>query len=97
VRRDCRRHPRHEGLARLVGRIEQAPGVDPSWHTPDLSRTERTAFVSRFVIEDVQLSFLTTLMSFGAPRVSAEDELQLELYFPQDDATERACIELAPA
>ena len=38
---------------------------------------------------------LTTLMTFSAPQTVAEDELQLELYFPHDEATEAACVALA--
>ncbi len=95
VQRDCLRHPNHAGLAELLVRIQGAPGVSAAWRSPDLSGDERAAFAFCFELGGLELRFLTTLMVFNAPRTASDDELQIELYFPQDEETERACAALA--
>lgn len=39
---------------------------------------------------EIELSFFTTLTTFGTPRDVTLDELCLELFFPADDLTESA-------
>jgi transcriptional regulator with XRE-family HTH domain len=46
---------------------------------------------------DGELSLFTTLTTFGTPRDVTLDELAVELFYPADDATERALRGVAPA
>ena len=48
-------------------------------------------------VGDGELSLFTTLTTFGTPQDVTLDELAVELFFPADDATERALRGLDPA
>jgi transcriptional regulator with XRE-family HTH domain len=49
----------------------------------------------RLLVGDAELSLFTTLTTFGTPRDITLDELAVELFFPADDATERALRSVA--
>jgi transcriptional regulator with XRE-family HTH domain len=51
----------------------------------------------RLTMGDAELSLFTTLTTFGTPRDVTLDELALELFYPADDATERALRGALPA
>ncbi|WP_436794233.1 helix-turn-helix domain-containing protein [Actinospongicola halichondriae] len=46
--------------------------------------------------DGIELSMFTTLTTFGTPRDVTLDELAVELFFPADDATDRALVRARP-
>lgn len=94
VQREHLHHPHDEGLRALLDAILAAPGVPKDWRRPDFARGDRAVYPVRFVTGGLQLSFFTTVLRFQAPQNVTLDELQIEGWYPLDDATEQACMAL---
>lgn len=95
LHREALEQPTDEGLAALSRSLFEYPGVPQAWRQPDVSTPSEPTLTLRMRRDDLELSFLTTLTVFNAPQSVALEDLRLESYFPLDDATERACRELA--
>lgn len=90
-----RRHD--DGLRSLLSGLMRYEGVPPQWRTPDFESPSEPTLCVRFNHAGVQLGFLVTLTVFQAPQNVSLEELQIESYFPLDDATEQVCRALAAA
>ncbi len=78
-----------EQLAALLAEVEDYPNVRrlANGDQPD----EAPLLVPlRLQAGDGELSLFTTLTTFGTPRDVTLDELAVELFFPEDDATDHA-------
>ena len=82
-------------LAELLRSLFDYPDVPAAWRHPDFTAPSEPVVTLRVRKDDLELAFLTTLTSFSAPGNVTLDELRIESYFPLDEATERACGELA--
>ena len=78
----------------LLNDLLGAPDIPDSWRTYDLSQGSEGSLNLRFQVNDQVLSFVTTVMSFQAPQNITLEEIQIESYFPSDQATEKACLQL---
>lgn len=80
------------GLIELEHEVLAYPNVAALRGQPDISHWDEPPLLVPFVLDagDIELSFFTTLTTFGTPRDVTLDELCLELFFPADDTTENA-------
>jgi transcription regulator MmyB-like protein len=82
-------------LSALLARALSYPGVPPEWRQPDFADEVNGTVVVGLRRGDLDLSFLTTVTTFSAPRAVAVEELRIESAFPLDEATRLACERLA--
>lgn len=95
LHRDVLLAPFDARLSALLTRALSYPGVPPDWRQPDFV-DEMTGTVTVCLRRgELDLSFLTAVTTFSAPRAVAVEELRIESAFPLDDATRLACERLA--
>lgn len=75
-----------ESLAALLEEVRTYPNVAA---LPGRTPESDPALVLTVDMADPDLSFFTTLTTFGTPRDITLDELMIELFYPADDATAR--------
>jgi transcriptional regulator with XRE-family HTH domain len=81
----------------LLDEILSYPGVPARWRTRELD-TAPSLLLTTVLRRDAQeLSFFSTITTFGTPRDVTIDELHIECCFPMDDATTEFCRALARA
>lgn len=97
LHRESLARPADAALATLARALFEYPEVPESWRQPDFSTASEPILTIRLRRDDVELAFLTTMTVFSAPQNVTVDELQIESYFPLDEATTRACERLARA
>lgn len=97
MHREVLNHPEDEALSKLLDELLSYPDVPPELRYPDLAQPSIPAFTVRLERDDLKLAFLTTVTQFNAPQNVTLDELMIESYFPLDEATERACRDMASA
>ncbi|MCB9525115.1 MAG: helix-turn-helix transcriptional regulator [Myxococcales bacterium] len=97
VQREHLHHPTDEGLRDLLDAILAAPGVPEHWRRPDFGRGDHAVYPIRFAAGGLSLRFFTTVLRFQAPQNVTLDELQIEGWYPLDEATEQACALLSSA
>jgi transcriptional regulator with XRE-family HTH domain len=73
------------------------PDVPLQWRTRDPAATPSPLLTTVFERDGQQLSFFSTITTFGTPRDVTIDELHIESCFPMDDATAEYCRQLAAA
>lgn len=95
LHRDVLLAPFDTRLSALLARALSYPGVPPQWRQPDFDDEMNGTVSVHLRRGDLDLSFLTTVTTFSAPRVVAVEELRIESAFPLDDATRVACEHLA--
>jgi transcriptional regulator with XRE-family HTH domain len=95
MHRESLQRPSDGPLMELLKDLASYPDVPASLCQPDFSLPSDATFTVRLRRGDLDLAFLTTLTVFSAPQNVTLDELQLESYFPLDEATARACQRLA--
>ena len=95
LHREALHNPHDTALMQLVSDLCAYPDVPKSWRQPDFSVPIDPHFAVKLKRDDLELAFLTTVTAFSQPGTVALDELRIESYFPLDDATERACRQLA--
>jgi transcriptional regulator with XRE-family HTH domain len=71
------------------------PGVPMQWRIRDLGAAPSPLLTTVFRVDDQQLSFFSTITTFGTPRDVTIDELHIESCFPMDDETAAFCRGLA--
>lgn len=91
--REALTQPQDSALADLVDSLTSLPDVPEAWRQPDFSMPAEPVFTLRLERDGLELAFLTTLTVFSAPQNVTLEELQIESYYPLDEATERACRE----
>lgn len=70
------------------------PGVPKQWRIRDVSTAPSPLLTTLFRKDDRQLSFFSTITTFGTPRDVTIDELHIESCFPTDEETARLCQKL---
>ncbi len=93
LHREALTQPQDSSLAELLEELTSLPDVPDAWRQPDFSMPVEPVFTLRLERDGLELAFLTTLTVFSAPQNVTLEELQIESYYPLDDATERACRE----
>lgn len=88
---------RDEVLTQLLSSLCAYPDVPQAWRTLDLEAPADATLTVRFEFGGQRLGFLTTITVFQAPQNVSLEELQIESYFPLDEATEQICHALAAA
>jgi len=71
------------------------PAVPRQWRIRDLAAAPSPLLTTIFRVDSRQLSFFSTITTFGTPRDVTIDELHIESCFPMDDETAEFCRELA--
>lgn len=71
------------------------PGVPKQWRVRDLRSAPSPLLTTVFRIDGRQLSFFSTITTFGTPRDVTIDELHIESCFPMDEETAAYCREMA--
>jgi transcriptional regulator with XRE-family HTH domain len=93
--REALARPSDTGLGDLLRSLFEYPGVPESWRQPDFSAPNDPVLTLRLRKERLELAFLTTITAFNAPGNVTLEELRIESYFPLDEVSERACVELS--
>lgn len=96
------RHLHNEVAASAVDGKAQAlldemlayPGVPQHWRHRGLDSSPAPVLTTAFARHGVQLSFFSTMTTFGTPRDVTLDELHIESCFPLDEATAAFCRSL---
>jgi transcriptional regulator with XRE-family HTH domain len=70
------------------------PGVPTHWRQRDLATAPAPILTTAFRRDGVQISFFSTITTFGTPRDVTLDELHVEACFPTDDVTADFCRRL---
>lgn len=91
LQREVLQRPQDEALAELLAELLADDAVPSSWRQPDPSIADEPMLVLRFSLGTMELGFLTTITAFNAPQNVTLDELRIESWFPEDDATAAAC------
>jgi len=78
-------------LTTLLDQLLSYPGIDAAWRTPDFAQPAAVLMPFGFVMGELRLQFMTTVTRFSAPQSAALDDLQIEAWFPADEATEALC------
>ena len=97
LHRESLRTRQDNRLRALLDDLLASPGVPESWQSHDLSHGTEGVLSLRFQVGDLALSFVATMMSFQAPQNVTLEEVQIESYFPADQATENACTQFLGA
>lgn len=71
------------------------PGVPMQWRMRDLASAPSPLLTTVFRVDGRQLSFFSTITTFGTPRDVTIDELHIESCFPMDEETAVYCRKLA--
>lgn len=95
IQRDALLHRRDDSLSALLSTLCAYPGVPDSWRTPDLSVPSDATLNLYFEYGGQRFGFLTTMTAFQAPQNISLQELQIESYYPLDDATTQLCRAMA--
>lgn len=76
----------HPGARELLGRLQDFPGCPSPWDG-DIAETQ---LIAHLVLEreTVRISTFSTLTSLGSPQDLTAHEVQLETFFPADEASE---------
>jgi transcriptional regulator with XRE-family HTH domain len=95
LHRETLMRPTQPDLASLLRSLFEYPGVPETWRQPDFTSPSDATLSLRLRRDDLELAFITTMTAFSAPQNVTLEELRIESYFPLDEATERACENLA--
>lgn len=97
IQREVLADPDDGELHTLLDELLAMPTVADSWRQVDLAVPSDPALVLHLRRGELELRFLTTVMSFQAPQNVSVERLHVEQWFPYDDATAEACSVLAGA
>ncbi|MFC5741276.1 helix-turn-helix domain-containing protein [Dyella tabacisoli] len=79
----------------LLDEVLAYPGVPVRWRTRELDTAPSPLLTTVLRRDAHELSFFSTITTFGTPRDVTIDELHIECCFPTDDATIELCRLLA--
>lgn len=91
IQREVLADPDNGELHTLLDELLAMPTVADSWRQVDLAVPSDPALVLHLRRGELELRFLTTVMSFQAPQNVAVERLHVEQWFPYDEATAAAC------
>jgi transcriptional regulator with XRE-family HTH domain len=95
LQRESLARPADASIPALITELCNYPGVPEQWREPALDLPETPTLEFEAVRDGERVRFLTTLTVFNAALDVTLDELQLESFFPVDEATEALCRKLA--
>jgi transcriptional regulator with XRE-family HTH domain len=95
LQREALARPADSSIPALITELCNHPGVPEHWREPALDLPVTPTLEFEAVRDDERVRFLTTVTVFNAALDVALDELQLESFFPVDEATEALCRKLA--
>src|SRR5690606_2199788 len=79
----------------LLEDVLRYPGVPAHWHRRDPAMPRATLMTTVLGRGERQLSFFSTISTFGTPWDITLDEIHIECCFPADVQTRALCAELA--
>ncbi len=91
IQREVLASPNDADLQKLLDELTAMPTVDPKWRTVDLSSPAQPALVVHLRKDEIEARFITTVTVFQAPQNLAVEGLQIESWFPADEATSQLC------
>ncbi|MGC1207182.1 MAG: helix-turn-helix transcriptional regulator [Ornithinimicrobium sp.] len=94
LQRDALHRPQDEDMADLLSALLATEGVGDLWRAPHCGSDDHPVVALRLRLGDVTLAFTTAVTVFSAPQSLTLEELQIESWFPLDDATAAACRDL---
>ena len=86
--------PSDDRAQALLREVLAYPGVPARWHTRDVAAPAAPLLTTFFRKGDVELTFFSTLTTFGTAYDVALQELRVECSFPADEGTAARCREL---
>ncbi|MEM1414209.1 MAG: helix-turn-helix transcriptional regulator [Myxococcota bacterium] len=89
LHRESLHRPKDPSLASLLEEMLAYPDVPAEWRQPDFATASLPTFSLGLRWGGATLRLLTTVTAFSAPGNVTLEELQIEAYFPLDEATER--------
>jgi transcriptional regulator with XRE-family HTH domain len=95
LQREALARPADASIPALIGELCSFPGVPEHWREPALELPNPPTLEFEASRESDRVRFLTTVTVFNAALDVTLEELQLESFFPVDEATEALCRELA--
>jgi transcriptional regulator with XRE-family HTH domain len=78
----------------LLDEVLAYPGVPARWRSRELGSSPVPILTTAFDHSGVQISFFSTITTFGTPRDVTLDELHVESCFPVDEHTAAFCRQL---
>lgn len=91
IQREVLADPDDGELHTLLDDLLAMPTVAEDWRQVDLSVPSDPALVLHLRRGELELRFLTTIMSFQAPQNVGVERLHIEQWFPYDEATAESC------
>jgi len=86
--------PGDEKARKLLDDVLSYPGVPARWRQRDLASAPTPLLTTVFRKDGRELSFFSTITTFGTPRDVTLDELHIESCFPVDEETMSFCHQL---
>lgn len=94
IQREVLADPNDTALRALLEEVLAQPSVSEDWREIDLTTPASPTLVMHLRADELDLRFVAMVTAFQAPQTVMLDELRIETWFPQDEATAKACREL---
>jgi len=86
--------PTDERAKALLAEVLSYPDIPERWRTREIGAPTPPLLTTIFRKGDLELTFFSTITTFGTPHDVTLEELHIECNFPADQATATACREL---
>jgi transcriptional regulator with XRE-family HTH domain len=97
IQREVLADPDDGEMRDLLDELLALPTIHPDWRQVDLLVPSDPALVLHLRTDAAELRFLAMITAFQAPQNVSVEQLRIETWLPYDEATARACRELAGA
>ncbi|WP_169569803.1 helix-turn-helix domain-containing protein [Sneathiella limimaris] len=87
--RQLRGQDENDRLAILLKEVLAYPGVPESFQVEDPTKDALPVLPIEFMLNGLNLSWITTVASFGTPQDVTAEEVMVECMFPSDEQTDR--------
>ena len=91
IQRDVLADPDHGPVRDLLDDIMSMDSIDPQWRYIDPTQPAAPSVEVRMTVGEARWSFTVLVTAVQAPLTVALDELRIEMWFPNDDATADGC------
>lgn len=91
IQREAMADPDHGPLRELLDEILSLETVDPQWRHIDPTVPAEPSVEVRLRVGEATWSFTVLVTAVQAPLTVALDEVRIEMWFPNDDATAHGC------